>query len=202
MKRIDNWEQVEAFNGDKETLEPGGYICEIMEAKETTYYNNNGEAFQRLQVSFDIVEGPRAGHFARDYRTQAVYGKQKWNGVLRVFPPMEGSSDQAKLSQGRFKAITNALELSNPGYKWDWDETKLKGKRIGVMFRNEEWEYEGRHGWKVRPYRFVSAGYIERGEFEIPKDKPLGESKKSAPVTENDRFEEIPVPADDDLPFN
>lgn len=169
MKRIDNWEQVEAFNGDKETLEPGGYICEIMEAKETTYYNNNGEAFQRLQVSFDIVEGPRAGHFARDYRTQAVYGKQKWNGVLRVFPPMEGSSDQAKLSQGRFKAITNALELSNPGYKWDWDETKLKGKRIGVMFRNEEWEYEGRHGWKVRPYRFVSAGYIERGEFEIPK---------------------------------
>ena len=42
MKRIDNWEQVEAFNGDKETLEPGGYICEIMEAKETTYYNNNG----------------------------------------------------------------------------------------------------------------------------------------------------------------
>ena len=51
MKRIDNWEQVEAFNGDKETLEPGGYICEIMEAKETTYYNNNGEAFQRLQVS-------------------------------------------------------------------------------------------------------------------------------------------------------
>ena len=69
------------------------------------------------------------------------------------------------------------------------------------MFRNEEWEYEGRHGWKVRPYRFVSAGYIERGEFEIPKDKPLGESKKSAPVTENDRFEEIPGPTDDDLPF-
>lgn len=86
MKRIDNWEQVEAFNGDKETLEPGGYICEIMEAKETTYYNNNGEAFQRLQVSFDIVEGPRAGHFARDYRTQAVYGKQNGMEFSGYFP--------------------------------------------------------------------------------------------------------------------
>lgn len=109
MKRIDNWDQVEAFNGDKETLEPGGYICEIMEAKETTYYNNNGEAFQRLQVSFDIVEGPRAGYFARDYRTQAVYGKQKWNGSSQGISPngrkQRPSEVVSGTLQGNYKRI-------------------------------------------------------------------------------------------------
>ena len=50
-------------------------------------------------------------------------------------------------------------------------------------FRNEEWEYEGKTGWAVRPFRAISVDAVEDGAFTIPKDKFL--KNKPAPTAGN-----------------
>ena len=71
------------------------------------------------------------------------------------------------------------MEKSNPGYVFNWDETTLKNKMIGILFRNEEWEYEGKTGWTARPYRAISVDSVRSGDFRLPKDKPLKKEENS-----------------------
>lgn len=108
-----------------------------------------------------------------------------------------------RLKRGRveksvFKAFTEAVEDSNQGYHWDWDETTLKGKLFGCLFRREEWEYKDKSGWKTQPFRAASVSTIRENKFEIPKDKPL--KNKSTVQPEGEGFEEIMD--DGDLPFS
>lgn len=225
MQKIDNWDKVQPADGDGRTeLEPGGYICKIMEAKVVTYRGQNGD-FDKLEVFIDINEGNFKGFYADDYRQQAIWGgERKWKGILRPYVPTNGDNPQAKRSQAIFKKFINAVEASNPGYHWNWDESTLKGKRVGVMFRSEEYDFKGYHGWKTRPYRFESVDFIKAGKFEAPKPKALPKSKRpstypaagAAPNIgtdgarrqrpactsgpDNSNFEEVPSD-DDDLPF-
>ena len=87
------------------------------------------------------------------------------------------------------------LEESNPGYAWDWDETKLKGKYIGLLFGNEEYSYNGYEGWKAKARLIVSTEDIKSGNFTIPKDKPLKNNEVVSSIVPT------PAEADDDLPF-
>lgn len=203
MQKIDNWDNVQAASGQQGELEPGGYICKIMGAEIVTYHGQNGD-FDKLEVSVDIDKGDFKGYYAENYRAQAQWGKdQKWKGTLHLYAPTNGDSPQAKRSQAIFKAFTDAVEASNPGYKWNWDEATLKGKHIGVMFRSEEYDYNGYHGWKTRPFKAENTAYIKAGKFEVPKPKALKkgheESKTLYPNNDPNHFSEIP--ADDDLPF-
>lgn len=198
MEKVNNWDKVQAATGEREELPAGGYICRIMGAKEVEYKSQDGKPFHKLEISIKIEEGPYKGFYTRDYRSQALFGQQKWKGVLRPYCPTNGTSDQDRRSQGIFKSITDAIEASNPGYVWDWNENGLKGKLVGVMFRSEEWEFDGRTGWKTQPYRFTATEYIRSGEFGIPKPKPLPANRKPSYPSSNNGFEEL---SDSDLPF-
>ena len=77
----------------------------------------------------------------------------KYKGTYRLTPPIEG--DEA----WRKKAFEEALwcvEQSNPGYHWDWDETKLKGRKIGINVRKNI--YTGRDG---NPRETTEIGRLE-----------------------------------------
>jgi hypothetical protein len=203
MQKIDNWDKVQAAVGPMDELEPGGYICKIMDAKVATYHGQNGD-FDKLEVYIDIDDGDFKGYYADDYRSQAQWGRdQKWKGVLRLYVPTDGDDQQAKRSQSIFKAFTDAVEASNPGYKWEWNEGTLKGKRIGVMFRSEEYDYNGYHGWKTRPFKAVSVDFVKSGKFETPKPKALRNSQSSEPAVSvpNNNSDFNQIPSDDDLPF-
>ena len=99
-----------------------------------------------------------------------------------------------------FKAFTEAVEESNQGYHWDWDETTLKGKVFGCLFRREEWEYDNRSGWKTQPCKAVSVSIIRENKFEIPKDKPL-QNKSTVQPTGSTQPETVQLLDDEDLPF-
>ena len=195
MKKFNNWENVKAAS-EFVPLPAGGYIVELKNAKVKEYKNQNGDAFERFEIALDIAEGEFKDYYANDYCNQTNEDK-KWKGVLRLYMPKEDGSEQDEWTKSRFKSFIEAVEDSNPGFHWDWDESKLRGKKIGCLFRLEEWEYNGKTGKKAQPFKVVSVEKIKSGNFKIPKEKLL-EKNASAPTAPTPKFRDIP---DEDVPF-
>lgn len=197
MRAISNWENVKA-SADFTALPAGGYVCKIQGAKICTFDGKNG-SFERLEVAVDIVEGEYKDHFRRDFDSQNTEDK-KWRGVLRLYVPSGDGSEQDNWSAAKLKRFISDVEDSNPGYHWDWDEKKLKGKLVGLTFRREEWEYNGKSGWKTNPFQAYTVEDIRQNKFQMPKDKPL--KGKDSTSTAQPKFEDVVETAvDDDLPF-
>ena len=172
-----------------------GYVVSILSAKvEETDYG------EKLAIGFDIAEGEYKDFYKRKFDSDTSEDK-KWKGVIRINVPDEKNQyyDTQKRVFGNFLAC---VEESNEGYHWDWDEKKLKGKTVGCIFRNEEWEIGGRSGWKSQPYKFISAEKIRSGDFKIPDDKAKSSKTSAGSVnTDLSNFEEITT-SNSDLPFD
>ena len=152
--------------GDFESITPGGHICRIRAVKEEI---SNGT--RQLVISFDLAEtDAQAGYYAKQY-SQRVSGdvNAKWPGVHRQ--GIDGKSTPF------FKGLITAIERSNPGYLWDWDENSLKGKLFGGVFGREEYMgTDGKSRWscKVRSVRSIEG--IE--DAPVPEDKPLQQTQQ------------------------
>lgn len=195
MKKFNDWENVKTAS-EFVPLPAGGYIVELRNAKIKEYKNRDGDAFERFEIAIDIAEGEFKDYYANDYCNQTNEDK-KWKGVLRLYMPKEDGSEQDEWTKSRFKSFIEAVEDSNPGFHWDWDESKLRGKKIGCLFRLEEWEYNGKTGKKAQPFKAVSVEKIKSGNFKIPKEKLL-EKNASAPTAPTPEYRDIP---DEDVPF-
>ena len=176
----------------KEILPAGGYVAKIMDASVIKY--DWGEV---LKIDFDIAEGEYKGFFTNDYRTNTSDNK-KWRGNYRINIPNENNQyfDSQRKS---FNNLIACLEETNAGYHFDWDEAKLKGKGIGVLFRNKEWEYNGSTGWTTECCAVTTAKDIREGNFKMPKDKPLKAKAANSGAYSETAF--APVDDDADLPF-
>ena len=203
IRRPNNWNEVKEFT-DRPKLPPGAYVCKVKKA--AVQGNEYGE---QLCVLFDIFEGDWRNFYAEDYESNTQENK-KWKGVLRQWLPKEDGSEKDGWTKSALKGMVTAFEKSNPGYVFNWDETTLAGKMIGILFRNEEWEYEGKTGWVARPYRAISVDSVRSGDFRLPKDKPLKKEENSfaaAPSYDNHSSYSAPTDfamlEDDDseLPF-
>lgn len=172
MKAITGWENVKSSD-DFETLEPGGYVCKIIAVE-------NNEDKQYLKIAYDITEGDLAGYWQR-------YAERKgaWRGEF-----YRSYKDSAA---GMFKGFINAVEGSNEGYQWDWNEQTLKDKYVGLIIYDEE--YVGTTGsvstWpKVKSVKTVQD--IRDGKFRVPETKKLDPEPTIIPAS--------PLNADD-MPF-
>lgn len=169
MKAINNWDKVQATSDGFPTLPVGGYICMILKCEEKPNRNSGGT---HLEVWFDVAEGDYAGFFGADYNSQQ--GENRfWRGIVYQNIPDE-SSEKYNQQCSFFKRFTNALEASNEGYHWDWNETGLKGKKIGVVFG--EVERESRAGTRyfiTRPDSVTDIESIEAVKYRVPKTKYL-----------------------------
>ncbi|MBR0161922.1 MAG: hypothetical protein IJQ02_11665 [Oscillospiraceae bacterium] len=192
MKRFEGFEAKKA-GGAREILPVGGYVCEIKSAKVEEY---RGGEYSSLVLAIDVTEGKYAGFFRRDYDNNDREDR-KWRGVYRISLPKDDGSEQDGWTKRIFGNFIWAVQESNPGYVWDWEEKKLKGKQLGVLFRNKEWEYNGRTGWTTEAAGAVSVDALRAGEFKLPKDKPL----KNHPVTSSGFYAEPEEAEDGDLPF-
>ena len=175
----------------KEQLPAGGYIAKIMDAKEIGY-----DWGIVLLISFDIAEGEYKDFFAKDYRNQQQEDK-KWRGTFRLRIPKDDGSEKDGWSKKSFNNAMWAVEASNTGYHWDWNEARLKGKTVGVLYRNKEWEMNGNTGWFTECCALTDAEEIRKGSFKMPKDKPL----RKEPSSSGDSFIDIDASELGDLPF-
>ena len=174
--------------GGREILPAGGYVAKIMDVNEVAYDWGNVLVF-----SFDIAEGEYKDFFAKDYRAQESEDK-KWRGTYRLTEPKEDGTEKDGWAKRTLSNMIWAFETSNPGYHWDWNEKGLKGKLVGVLYRNREWEMNNNTGWTTECCSLTGTSEIKNGAFKMPKDKPLP-AKTETPVF-------VPVDtANNDLPF-
>ena len=167
IRKPNNWENVREFT-DREKLPLGAYVCRVKGVRIDAYDATSAQ----LVIQFDIAEGEYADFYKREYDANTMENK-KFKGVLRVWLPKDDGSQNDEWTKSTFKGMCTAFEKSNPGYVWNWDERSLVGRMVGVLFRNEEWEYDGKTGWAVRPFRAISVDSVRSGDFTMPKDKPL-----------------------------
>ena len=193
MRKFSNWENVKPA-AERQQLPKGGYIVKILDAKVCTYTSDKG-SFEKLEISVDIADGEFKDFYATDYRSQTQEDK-RWKGVLRQYIPTDDGSEKDEWTKSVFKAMTDAVEDSNPGYHWDWNETGLKGKIVGALFRSEEWDYQGKTGFATHCFKFIPVEMIKSGKFKVPADKLLA---KAVSGSSGQNFEEIS--SGDDLPF-
>lgn len=143
---------------------------------------------QRLVLALDITEGEYAGRYQDifDFDKKAGSYQAKWRGTFRQNIPTGDGSEKDSWTQRSLEGTVWALEQSNPGYTWDWDETKLIGKRVGISVRNKEWEYNDLTGWTTEIGRLESLEDVKAGKVKPMRDKPLNNTNQgstAAPAT-------------------
>lgn len=193
MKAIDNWSEVKEAGGEIENLPAGGYVCRIEKCVEKPNKNKGGS---HLEILFEVVEGDYRGFFAEDWKNQNREDKF-WHGIIRQNIPNE-DSPKYSTQCGFFKRFTNAVEASNSGYHWDWNEAGLKGKLIGVVFGEVERESQrGTRYMTTLPSEIVTVEAIEKGTYKVPAPKMLAPQYPSQSVNVPQELNDI----DGDLPF-
>lgn len=184
MEKLTGYEEAQALTGEFERLEAGGYICRIVNAKEET--SKSGK--RMLVIAIDIAEGDKKDFF-RNRFTKNANSDKKWpaGGVYRQM--LEGDK-----AVGYLKGLMTSLEASNTGFKWDWDEKKLKDLKCGAIFGEEEYEkLDGSVGTTTKVKFIRTAKAIQDGNFKVPELKKLPQKGEA--------FDSFGTIADDDLPF-
>lgn len=184
MQKPNNYENTDAFTGDFQRLTPGGKICTIVNAYETTTKKTNQPM---LAIEFDIAEGEEKGFYEA---AQQQYGGD-WRGVYR-----QGTLDKDGNCSPFFKGMISAIEESNDRYKFDFSEKTLIGKKFGGVFGEEE--YIGKDGTvktAVKLMQIRSTDAIRKGNFKIPPKKTV--SGATQPAVDNG----ITSVESEDIPF-
>lgn len=194
IKKFNDFNETKGYS-DSQQLPRGGYVCKIIGAKpiETKFG-------QSIKVAFDITEGEFAGYYQQKYDANKNEDK-KWPGTFLLNVPTDDGSTQDGWTKRKFRTFTDALEDSNPGYHFDWDETKFKNKMVGFIFNYREFELpDGKTGWTPNAQNSTSVQKIRDGKFKLPEDKPL-KNRPAAPSNSPDGFVNVPVGTDEEVPF-
>lgn len=174
IKRFSGYEEAKTY-AETQQLPRGGYVCRIIDA--SVQDNQYG---QSIKISFDVDEGEHKGYFQRIFDSKTAADK-KWPGVFLLSVPNDDGTERDGWTKNKFKTFIVALEDSNPGYHFDWDETKFKGKQIGLIFNYRQYEFNGSTGFAPNAAKSASVAAIRGGKFKIPKDKVLPGHEKDNP---------------------
>lgn len=174
MKQIENWELINEA-GEFKRLPAGIYgvkITKVVDVPEKEY----------LEVYCDITKGAYANYFS----TLVANGGKDTSRSNRSYKTTALSF---------FKGFITAIEKTNPGYRWNWDEKTLVGKNVIAVFGEEEYkDNEGniKVGTKLVEFRSLEA--YQQGKITVPELKKL-------PVEEKTHTVVVDGYTDDELPF-
>lgn len=159
------------------TLPPvGAYIAKIIDVR----FHEADEQMNRdtIELMIDITEGEYENQYMKFYNDQKnKFGDSiKYKGVFRLTPPVEDDEDWRKRS---FEGNMWAIQESNDGYHWDWDEKKLKGKKVGISVREYLYTYKGKEKKTTEIGRLESIKEIKDGKVKPMNARDKREKKDS-----------------------
>lgn len=180
MEVINNWNELEAKGmEDFKSLSIGAYECII---KKAEVHKNQDTQKESFKVEIDIATGDYKDYFQKRYDNNTNSNK-KWDNNATRYLAFQG--DNASY----FKGFITCVENSNIGYTWDWDETKLKGKKICGVFQYEEYEkQDGSKAVKVRLNKFRSLNKMKEANENLSDSVKLLNGKY---ISIDDYYERI-----------
>lgn len=182
--------------GAFQVLPKGAYVVKIVNVKTEANKKNDG---QHLRIAFDIAEGEYKDFYMKQFHANTNEDR-KWPNDANFSISIPDDSSPDWMAQRFFTFLAN-VEDSNKGYTFDGDETKLKGKLVGGLFRNEQSEYNGNIYDHIRLQWTRPADDIRNDKYgSLPKDKLI--TAKAVPTNADTGF--ISVPEDvgaDEIPF-
>lgn len=157
MKKIENWDNIEAKGMDDfKALPIGAYECKIINAVEN---HNEQSGKTTLKVMVDIASGEYKDYFKKRYDSNTAIDR-KWDNNATKFLAFEGENTSF------FKGFITIVENSNVGYKWNWEESTLRDKKLVGVFQYEQYEkQDGTKALKVRLTKFRSLDKL--GKIEV-----------------------------------
>lgn len=165
-------------SSDFVTLPPvGAYVGEIQGVKTERSYDNTHDV---IVLMVEITEGEYANQYHKVFEDQNNrWGNVKYKGTYRLTPPIEGDEPWKKKN---FEEALWCVEQSNPGYHWDWDENKLKGKAIGLNVRKNIYTgKDGKQKEQTEIGRLETIEDVKAGKCRVLNDRV---SAGSAPAEE------------------
>ena len=197
MKAFNGYDEAKVY-GQTKKLPTGGYVLKIKDVRLEEGKNGNSD---QLVIAFDIAEGDQKGFFEENFKAQTQEDK-KWKGTYRLWCPKDDGSEQDGWTKDKFKTFIYAVEESNEGFHWNWDEKKLKGKTFAGIFNEKEYDFNGKHGFYTNLHSPVPVEVIRNGSYTVPEPTRLKGSTYSQPTAASaDGFMNIPEGVDEEVPF-
>ena len=192
------------INEEFEKLELGGHKGVIIKAEE---YTSDFSGKKSLKVYVDTAsDDKQPEYFKKQYENDTRIDRKYPNGAIK-YVPLGEEENQVKM----LKSFITAYENSN-GCQFDWgkDWEQLKGKKIGLIFGQEEYtSQDGTTKLATKLNQFRSIDKVDN--VQIPKIKLLDgsyvtyddymERKENLNSKVNDLFGDVPEISSDQLPF-
>ena len=158
-----------SINEDFERLELGGHKGIIIKAEE---YTSDFSGKKSLKVYVDTASDDKQNeYFKKQYENDKRIDRKYPNGAIK-YVPLGEEENQIKM----LKSFITAYENSN-GCQFDWDKDweQLKGKKIGLIFGQEEYtSQDGTTKLATKLNQFRSIDKVDN--VKIPKVKKLDNS--------------------------
>ena len=200
MKKFDGFDEAKSnakYSGGGR-LPAGAYVCKVLGVK---YEEQPDKESDRIIIQFDIAEGDYNGFFTEQYQKNTKEDK-KYKGKTTIYAPNDNTKDQWR--KDSFAKWTNAFEDSNPGYAWDWDEKKWKGKLVGIVFGDTGTKINGNDIVYTEARFPCAADDVRNGVAPEAKFKAKNGYGESAPTDSGNGtdFMSVPDNIEEDLPWN
>lgn len=155
MEKINNWSEIKEMN-DTKRIVAGGYIAKINKITDN-------KDKQYLEMELDIADGEFSNYYEELFASKGFWALRNYSSYKENALPM-------------FKHFIKCVEESN-NFTFDFDETKLIGKKVGIVLGFEE--YIGNDGAtkiKGKITSFKTINDINNGNFKVPELKKLPET--------------------------
>lgn len=189
----ENWNNTDSLQeGEFVRLPAGGYVCVVLNASIEKSQQGN----LQLILTLDIAEGDFVGTFKDSSRPP------------KYFKPLFIGKEKDKRISPYFKGLIQNFITSNPTFKFNggkFDERNLIGKRIGMIFRDEQRVWKGKIYTDAKPYVATIVEKIRDGDFTVPPmktvDKPISTANQNSNYGfSDDEFTGDEI-ADEKVPF-
>ena len=172
----------------------GVYIGKILEVRVEPSYDKTHD---QIVLLLDITEGEYANRYTEQYNdAKERFDNAKSKGVLRITVPEEDDPADKAWIKKTFESNLWAVEQSNPPYQWDWDEKKLKGKKVGLNVRKRFYTYNGTDRETTEIAQLESIEEVRAGKVKVrqPRDSRTNNTENNGTDSYEDVTNSVEVP--------
>ena len=195
------YDEIEINEFDYVPISLGGHKGIIMKAEE---YTSDFSGKKSLKVYVDTASDDKQPEYFREqYKNDTRIDRKYPNGAIK-YVPLGEEENQVKILKSFITAYENS---NNCQFDWNKDWEQLKGKKIGIIFGQEEYtSQDGTTKLATKLNQFRSIDKVDN--VKIPKVKLLDGSfmeyedyKNRSVNTAKDIFDDVVEISDDQLPF-